>query len=304
MVEININLRKKERYMGLIMIQREIWTWDKLMQEMRRVSMDSSAFEKMAVYVEKNYQQIIFMTAEEAAKQAKISQGSVSKFCQALGFRGYNDFQRNLQKIVSETITATQRLVFTTNSSYQSDDLLVMEAQNIMGLTEIINTKEYSDMVESIVNAKEVILLGARLSAALLPYLKYMLDKLRDHVHMVTPETNEWNMLSLKESKDTAIIVVGFPRYPNVIVEKMKELKKKGFRLQAITDSQMSPILIEAERTICIPLVVSSIYDMYSTPMAFFNLLVRDVAKRMPLLEERLDKIEAYDSQHGNYYKI
>lgn len=288
----------------MVTIQQKEWTWNKLIQEMRQVSIDSSAFEKMAVYVEKNDKQIVFMTAEEAAKQAGISQASVSKFCQALGFKGYNDFQRNLQKMVSETMTATQRLAFTTNSSYQSDDLLVMEAQNIVGLKDIIETQEYQEMVEKIVTAKEVIFLGARLSATLLPYIKYMLDKIRDHVMIVTPETNEWNMISLREKEDVAIIAVGFPRYPNVLVKKMKELKKEGYHIQAVTDSQMSPIVIEADSAICIPLVVSSIYDMYSTPMAFFNLLMRDVAKKVPHLDKRLDMIEQYDSEHEIYYKI
>lgn len=39
---------------------------------------------------------------------------------------------------------------------------------------------------------------------------------------------------------ETLIFAIAFPRYPNVLVNKLKELKRDGFSIAAITDSMIS----------------------------------------------------------------
>ncbi|MFQ9087447.1 MAG: MurR/RpiR family transcriptional regulator [Roseburia sp.] len=87
----------------------EIKDMEGLVNRMLVVSADSTVYKKIAAYIEQYYMQIIFMTAGELALQLSVSQGSVSKFCIALGYRGYADFLRNLQKFVGKEITAPER---------------------------------------------------------------------------------------------------------------------------------------------------------------------------------------------------
>ena len=72
----------------------EIKDMEGLVNRMLVVSADSTVYKKIAAYIEQYYMQIIFMTAGELALQLSVSQGSVSKFCIALGYRGYADFLR------------------------------------------------------------------------------------------------------------------------------------------------------------------------------------------------------------------
>lgn len=281
----------------------EIKDMEGLVNRMLVVSADSTVYKKIAAYIEQYYMQIIFMTAGELALQLSVSQGSVSKFCIALGYRGYADFLRNLQKFVGKEITAPERYHYTSVSTHHTDDVIEREIENLRTLKEITAGADYHKLVDTIVNAEEIVLLSARMSATLLPYMRYTLDKLRDNVRLVTPDGNDWDYFQVKYKKERVrVIAMGLPRYPRVLVEKVKELRKDGYKIDIITDSRFSPLCKYADTKVFIPTTVASVFDLYSTPMAFINLLITDVSKQLPEMEERLAKIEQIDNQQKIYF--
>lgn len=281
----------------------EIKDMEGLVNRMLVVSADSAVYKKIAAYIEQYYMQIIFMTAGELALQLSVSQGSVSKFCIALGYRGYADFLRNLQKFVGKEITAPERYHYTSVSTHHTDDVIEREIENLRTLKEITAGADYHKLVDTIVNAEEIVLLSARMSATLLPYMRYTLDKLRDNVRLVTPDGNDWDYFQVKYKKERVrVIAMGLPRYPRVLVEKVKELRKDGYKIDVITDSRFSPLCKYADTKVFIPTTVASVFDLYSTPMAFINLLITDVSKQLPEMEERLAKIEQIDNQQKIYF--
>ena len=281
----------------------EIKDMEGLVNRMLVVSADSTVYKKIAAYIEQYYMQIIFMTAGELALQLSVSQGSVSKFCIALGYRGYADFLRNLQKFVGKEITAPERYHYTSVSTHHTDDVIEREIENLRTLKEITAGADYHKLVDTIVNAEEIVLLSARMSATLLPYMRYTLDKLRDNVRLVTPDGNDWDYFQVKYKKERLrVIAMGLPRYPRVLVEKVNELRKVGYKIDVITDSRFSPLCKYADTKVFIPTTVASVFDLYSTPMAFINLLITDVSKQLPEMEERLAKIEQIDNQQKIYF--
>lgn len=281
----------------------EIKDMEGLVNRMLVVSADSTVYKKIAAYIEQYYMQIIFMTAGELALQLSVSQGSVSKFCIALGYRGYADFLRNLQKFVGKEITAPERYHYTSVSTHHTDDVIEREIENLRTLKEITAGADYHKLVDTIVNVEEIVLLSARMSATLLPYMRYTLDKLRDNVRLVTPDGNDWDYFQVKYKKERVrVIAMGLPRYPRVLVEKVKELRKDGYKIDVITDSRFSPLCKYADTKVFIPTTVASVFDLYSTPMAFINLLITDVSKQLPEMEKRLAKIEQIDNQQKIYF--
>ena len=281
----------------------EITTMEELVKRMLEVSADSVVYQKIAAFVENHHMELIFMTAGELAGKLSVSQASVSKFFIALGYKGYADFLRCLQKMVGKEITAPQRYYYTSNSSHHTDDVIEKEVENLRLLKEIVQEDAYTSVVEKLAAQKNIILLSARMSATLLPYMKYTMDKLRDGVEMITPGQESWDYLSLnKKKEDTLSLIVGFPRYPQVLVDKARELKEAGFELAVITDSRFSPLCRFSSLNLLVPTTVSSIFDLYSTPMALMNLLITDVSKKIPDVQARLDQIEKQDVLCHNFF--
>lgn len=276
-----------------------------LLQRMMDIANDSPTYEKLAHYIEKNYLRIIFMTAAELANEANISQGSVSRFCSALGYHGFNDFLRSLQKFVSEEITAPQRLQYISQnkSNNKIRSILNMEHKNLDELENILCQPAYTQLVRKIVSAEEIVLVSTRVSATLLPYTAYILNKIRDHVIQLQPGNPLWDTLPLRNPEKTLIFTIAFPRYPTVLINKLQELKQEGFSIAAITDSIVSPVSYLADPVLYVPITISSIFDIYSTPMLFLNFLLRDVAQEIEGLKERLDKLETLEAKNHLYYK-
>lgn len=276
---------------------------EELFNGMAKAASESVTNKKLAFYMEKEYRKIIFMTAEEVAKSCGVSQGSVSRFCMVLGFKGYSDFYKHLQKIVTEELTAPQRYKYIKSSNRKIDDILNKETNNMQELSDIMEGELYEGLVDEIIRAEKIILVSARMSATLLPYMKYLLDKLRDQVEIVTPESNGWDRFYLENPEKTLIISTCFPRYAKALVQKLEELKSEGFQIYAITDRRLSPTVQLGIPSIVIPITTTSIFDLYSTPMAFINLTLRDVSKKIPNLDKRLELIENYDNKYEVFYR-
>lgn len=274
-----------------------------LMTKLSAAAKESATYEKLAYYIEKNYMRVIFMTAVDVALDAKVSQGSVSRFCMALGYNGYNDFQRELQKHVSERITGPQRLNYVSKDRQSAvGDILASEVNNLVELEASIGGPAYEALVDTVANARDLILLSSRMSATLLPYMQYILNKLRNNVYTVTQETPAWNTLEYRDPQNTGIVLPIFPRYPDALLKKAEQLKQNGFRMIAITDSRLSPICRIADETNVVPITVASVFDIYSTPMVFMNLVFRDAAKKISNVDSRLEQIEFQENSSGVYY--
>ncbi|CAM3224581.1 MurR/RpiR family transcriptional regulator [Sporolactobacillus spathodeae] len=284
--------------------QSEIKKLDDLWVRIAQVAQGSPTYEKLAHYIEKNYMQVIFMTASEVAEKTEVSQGSVSRFCIGLGYKGYNDFLHSLQRFAKKEMTAPQRLQYTSNSDENIASILRMEYENMDQLTTILHQPAYQKLVAQLVDAEQVLLVSARMSATLLSYTSYILNKIRNNVRRLTPQSPEWDTIDLLDPKKVQVLAMVFPRYPKALLEKLNELDQKGFPIAAITDSITSPVYSLANPVLSVPITTSSIFDIYSTPILFLNLLLRDVARKTQGLDKRMQEIEQLDRMHNTYYEI
>lgn len=285
-------------------------TLEELHSMLLTVAKHSPTYQKIALYLEKNYLQVIFMTASELADAMGVSQGSVSRFFMMLGYRGYTDFLRALQRLVSKQLTGPKRLAYSSSSSsrrsHSSESpvraILDVELANLNGLEEVMQGADYEALLSMVTSPKRLILLSARMSATLLPYTAYILRKMRADVSVALPDSGEWGTLELLDPATVNVLALAFPRYPLALIEKCRELKERGITIGAITDSRLSPIVDIAAHAVCVPVTTASLFDIYSTPMAFINLMLRDAAERMPELAERIDSIEALERRDHVYF--
>ena len=288
----------------MIVNQPESKELKKLMNEMAVVSTISVTNEKLATYISKNYMKTIFMTAGQLADKVGVSQGSVTRFCINLKYKGYNDFVHALQNMVRKEITLPQRLEYTNNGDEEDiKNILDTEHSNIDFMNNIIKTESYHKLKEKIAKSKNIVLISARMSATILPYTFYVLNKIRNNVIQVTPDSPMWDTLNLLDPESTLILTFVFPRYCNLLLQKLKVLKETGYEIIAVTDTDFLVTKGFVDSYISIPITASSIFDIYSTPILFINLLLRDVAKEIDGLDERIAKLEKMEIENNIYYK-
>ncbi|MDY2685967.1 MAG: MurR/RpiR family transcriptional regulator [Selenomonadaceae bacterium] len=263
--------------------------------------------QKIALYIEKNYLQIIFMTASELADDMGVSQGSVSRFFMMLGYHGYNEFLRNLQQVMLKKLTAPERLHYSSPKGHHHKGsarrpILDSEIRNLDGLEKAFLGPAYQAMLSMVLSPKRLILISARMSATLLPYAAYILGKMRENVSTVLPATRDFETLELLSPEDVNILAVAFPRYSRTLIEKCRIIKEKGIPITGLTDSTFSPLVPVVDHAVCVPITTGALFDVYGTPLTFLNLMLQDAAAQMPQLKSRIDAIEDIEKRNMVYF--
>src|SRR5690554_1555961 len=71
----------------------------------------------IAQYIIDNYDKAAFMTASKLSKIVGVSESTVVRFANALGFDGYPQLQKGLQDIIKIKLTTVQRVEMARNYS-------------------------------------------------------------------------------------------------------------------------------------------------------------------------------------------
>ena len=89
----------------------------------------SKGQKKIASYILESYDKAAFMTASRLGKKVGVSESTVVRFAAELGFEGYPDMQRSLQKMIRNRLTTVQRIEVA-NDRLGGQDLLSMVLQS------------------------------------------------------------------------------------------------------------------------------------------------------------------------------
>jgi DNA-binding MurR/RpiR family transcriptional regulator len=278
-------------------------TMELFAERIRHASEESLTHHQIAEYLSGHLREVSFMTSAELAKNVGISQASVTRFCNSMGFSGFGEFVRALQDMVREEWRAPERTAYLRPSIPQdADPLLAQEITNLEHLPEILDSPPMQRLVTLMASVDQIILAGARISSTLIPYAAYCLTKVLDGVQVATPGSPLWDNLSLSHPDQTLILSWVFPRYSRVLLDWMAEAARESIHVAALTDRWMSPAMTMADPVLVIPVSNASLFDSYVAPMFIVNYLIRQVAQRLPQVRERLERLEERDQRLGVYW--
>lgn len=265
----------------------------------------------IAKYVIDNYDKAAYMTASKLGAEVNVSESTVVRFANELGFEGYPDFQHSLQEYVRTKLTSFQRIEVTNNLLGDSDILtkvLVADSDNIRHTLEGLDRDEFETSVDKIINAKNVYILGVRSSSYLAGFLSYNLNMIFDNVRLVqTTSGNEMFEQIMNIGEDDVMIGISFPRYSKRMINAVDYAKSKGANVIAISDSELSPIARQADHVLVAKNEMVSFVDSLAAPMSLINAIIVAIAKkkqdvlsvRLRRLEEIWDEYDVYDKTLG-----
>lgn len=127
-------------------------------------------------YILENYDKAAFMTAAKLGQTVKISESTVVRFAAELGYDGYPAMQKAMQEMVRGKLTTVQRIEVSYDRLGTQDVLDKVVQSDIeklrMSLAEL-NREDFSAIVDAIVDAKRVYILGVRSAAGLSDFLTF-----------------------------------------------------------------------------------------------------------------------------------
>lgn len=271
----------------------------------------SKGHKKIAEYILDHYDKAEYLTAAKLGECVGVSESTVVRLASDLGFSGYPEFQKSLREAARNKLTAVQRIE---QSRLSPEDVfskvLKNDIEHIRRTLEETDEKNFNSAVDSIINAKNIYILGVRSSAALASFMGYYFQLMRpDVVTLRQGSRSELFEQLMRLGEGDLLIGISFPRYSRQTVQALAYAKKKGAETLAITDSLDSPIAENAGNVLLARSDMVSFVDSLVAPMSLINALIaavslknhEEVEKSFAILEEIWDEYDVYQkSEDGN----
>ncbi|WP_097025387.1 MurR/RpiR family transcriptional regulator [Clostridium peptidivorans] len=252
----------------------------------------------IAEYILKHYDKAAFMTAAKLGISVGVSESTVVRFANELGFSGYPKLQKALQELIKNKLTTVQRIELSNDFISQESALksvLKSDMENIRSTLEKINHKTFDDVVNSIFKARKIYIVGLRSSTAMAEFLGFYLNLILDNVKVIGFGVSDIFEHMLNINEEDLVIGIGFPRYAARTIEALDYAKGKYANVVAITDSLLSPLAARADYTLIAQSNMASFVDSLVAPLSVINALIIAVGLRekdkISSTFEKLEKI-------------
>ena len=269
----------------------------------------SKGQKRIANFILESYDKAAFMTASRLGKRVNVSESTVVRFAAELGFDGYPDMQRSLQKMIRNRLTSVQRIEVTNDRIGDQDLLstvLQSDMEKIRQTLEEMDRDTFDHVVNAIVSAHRIYIIGVRSSAAIATFLHFYFNLIFDNVVMVSAHTSSEMFESmLRVGNNDVVIGISFPRYSSRTVQAMNFASDRGATTIAITDSDASPLADTSKYTLKARSDMASFVDSLVAPLSLVNaLLVAVSRKKNDDLAHTFQSLEQIWEEYGVYEKV
>lgn len=260
----------------------------------------------IAQYIIKNYDKVAFMTACKLGETVGVSESTVVRFANALGYSGYPKLQDALQELIKNKLTTVQRVEMS-NEDYSDDSailskVLKSDIDNIRGTLEEMDTKAFKDASEQILKARKIYILGMRSSYIIAQYLGFYLDLILDNVHVIRMDMGDSFEQIVRINENDVVIVFSFPRYSKKSYQIVDYAKGKGAHIISITDSYFAPVACLSNNTLLVKSNMASFVDSLVPAMTVANALAISVGmKEKEEIKTYFDDLEKIWKDYGVY---
>jgi len=234
----------------------------------------------LARHVLANYQSVAFATVADLARAAGVSEATVVRFANALGFSGYPALQKEVRRIVRADLKGTERFHLLERQrprgSGTLDRVLAEEMDNLGHLRGTADAAALRQAGGVLRRARRILVVGARGAAPLAFHLWFALDKLGlDVARSLAADTEATDRLSRLDRRD-AVVVIGFPRYLRAKVRLLDLAGARGVTRIVVTDSPFSAL--KGEIGLHAPAESGSFVAYHAAPLVLLNALIEEVA--------------------------
>lgn len=267
----------------------------------------SKSQKKIAMYILDNFDKAPFMTAAKLANEVDTSESTVVRFAIELGFVGYPEMSKAMQEQARNTLTAVQRLKISNDTIERNDVLksvLKADGLRIKETLDEIDKSTFNNIVDQLIDAKKIYILGVRSAAALAMYAGFYFNIVFDDVHLIQTTSASEVFEQIRNIGEGDIMLgISFPRYSRRTLKAMEFSGKKGAYVVAITDSVNSSIAKWADSTLIARSAMTSFVDSLTAPLSVINALIvaaglkkeDKVSETLTILEKIWDEYKVYE---------
>ena len=260
----------------------------------------------LADYITNHYEKAVFLTAAKLGTIVGVSESTVVRFANELGYDGYPKLQRALEELVKNKLTSIQR-VNVTSDRIDKDQILkhVLHAdmEKIKISLEELDNNQFNKAIDYILEAKTIYIVGVRSSASLASFLGFYFNLMFDNVKLIhTNSVSEMFEQIHRISDEDVMIGISFPRYSKRTLKAMEYAKSRKSKVITITDSPISPMVQFSDVSLVARSEMVSFVDSLVAPLSLINAIIVALSMRKKdTIVESLERLENIWNEYQVY---
>ena len=268
----------------------------------------SKGQKKIATAILNQYDKTAYMTAARLGRMVGVSESTVVRFAGILGYDGYSEMQRDVQELVRIKSTPNQRIEITKMRMGEKDiieNVMESDIHKIRYTLENMSREAFDETVTSILNAKNIYIMGARSAEPVAKILEYNLSLIFDNVKFVDASSSaEIFEQIFSIDKDDLLVAFSFPRYSSIVVDAVKYAKSNSATIIGFTDSKTAPIADYATHLLTARSDMASFMDSLVAPISIINAIIVKITRRKEKeITKRFEKLEQIWDEYNVYTK-
>jgi len=244
------------------------------------------AQKKVMKYILEHYEEAIFLTASRLSRKAGVSEATVVRLAQVLGYYGYPGMQEALRENLQNRLSTVTRMEKTVKHVSDDGDVLMKIMQedihNLSQTLQDISVETFHQAVSEMQKARRIFVAGLRGAHAPALVLTLYLKFLKKDAHLIVPGIGDvWNNIHGVGPEDL-VIGISFPRYTRLTMEILEYASKQGACVGAITDSLLSPLAEYADWVLPVHSQLDSFIESFTAALSIVNALLTAISIQNP----------------------
>ncbi|MFZ3046771.1 MAG: MurR/RpiR family transcriptional regulator, partial [Desulfatirhabdiaceae bacterium] len=233
---------------------------------------------KLAEYILQHTDDAVFMTAAQLAKASGVSDATVIRLAQALGFAGFPEMKQHLRVFRVNRLDTISRLKRTSSHIESVDELISsvvqQDAKNLMEISEHLDVDNIAGVARVLKDVEDISIIGLRSAHSLAVFLSSTLGFLGKRVRLIVPGTGElWREVS-SISPGSVLVAISFPRYTRLTIEVAEAAHAAGIVVVSLTDSPFSPLARFSDHLLAVRCRIDSFIESSVSILSLMNALV------------------------------
>jgi DNA-binding MurR/RpiR family transcriptional regulator len=243
----------------------------------------SPSFQVIGRWLLENYDSIGFTSVHELSKSIGVSNASLVRYTQTLGFKGYKQFRETVQdevktKLKSDPDVALNELDLLP-ARKQLQKLAENEINNLSKTLNDLSLQSLLRMVEGVFQSNRIFVSGFGVSKNIMQLFEYALVCMQiKEVHTISGSVSDYSP-RLRSMKSTdCLFIMTMPPYSPEAIQVGSHAKEIGAKVFLFTDSAACPLYATADAVVRCEnnslLLTNSYVGMIAVIQVFINMLL------------------------------
>jgi DNA-binding MurR/RpiR family transcriptional regulator len=249
----------------------------------------------------------VIVSAPELAREVGVSESTVTRAAQALGFAGYPDLQSTLRERFFGASAVPERIDASATELGEAPELAGLrvmheDADSVRATAQELSPETLAAAVDALLAARRVYVFGARGSHGLAVMLGIGLRLLLPDTRMLSQASGDLPDQLVGVRAEDALVAISFRRVDRATVGVLRHAARTGARTIGISDHLSSPVARFADISLVARLGTLRLMPSYAAGASLINALTTVVSLKtrgqvkndLRLAEELWDEFQTY----------